>query len=107
MEIKLNEKVEFLNTKLNVTITKYAGNNNTAIMLVNDEGETFSVASVNVRQLPSHLVAIKNYSEGSGIEKSLIEGGIIKNEIVNQIRSGFVEIPIYELTENVIKQLEY
>lgn len=106
MKIEVEEKVLFLNNTLKTVITSYECNNNIAIVLYGNDDEIFTTASVNIAKLPKYQVAIKNYSWNVGIEKSLIEADIIENEVIDTLLTGHVEVPVFKLTNNVIKQIE-
>lgn len=49
--------------------------------------------------LPDDLIAIKNYSENSGMVEWLISQGIIEPTAIREITSGWVSIPVHRLTE--------
>lgn len=91
-------RVKFAGYVCDVVFDSYSNNKNTAISLLDAlSGEPVIMASVNLTKLPPNQVAIKNYSEGEGIEAALIEAGIIGNEPILMIPSGFVNIPVYEI----------
>jgi hypothetical protein len=46
--------------------------------------------------LATDQIAIKNYSENSGIDKVLQEAGVIGKHLFS-VSSGYVEVPVYEL----------
>lgn len=74
------------------------GNGNNALQLMSEEDGLVATASVNPGQiLPPDLLAVKDYSENTGIAKWLNEQGIIKEKPEFHIPSGFVSIPVYEL----------
>lgn len=64
-------------------------------------GEPWMDATVNVPEVATEerLVAVKNYSEYEGMVDVLIENGYIEAEVVKWARCGFVEIPVYRLTD--------
>lgn len=91
--------VKFKKWNCVVVLTKYTNNNKPAIQLDEVEtGETIAVASVNFPNLnlASDQIAIKNYSENSGIDKVLQEAGVIGKHLFS-VSSGYVEVPVYEL----------
>ena len=45
------------------------------------------------------VLAVKDWNENEGMFEALIEQGIITNECVDIVESGFVDIKIYRLTE--------
>lgn len=103
----MKDMFEINGYKVKVEFTKYF-NGNTAIHLICDDLSPYMMVTVNIPnpmnsrfalELPLNQVAIKNYSEGKGIEKVLIEAGIIEDKPIKYVRSGFVDIPIYEITK--------
>ena len=83
-----------------LTWTTYAFNGNVAITAndIND-GSPIGVLSVNTaEELPSDVVAIKDYSENEGVLKSLIDNGVV-DEPEDWIQSCFVEIPVCRILE--------
>ncbi|MGP4074178.1 hypothetical protein ACTWQB_16875 [Piscibacillus sp. B03] len=100
--IKLNQTVTFNGEEYSVNVGRYVENQNFAILLENDDGEV--VATTNVTSLMIGFVTIKNYSENMGIDQALIEANIIEEESYGQVPSGFVQIPIYKLTDEVMEQ---
>ena len=79
---------------------RYCGTNNLALCIVDSNGEQYCVASVNIANKPlsDDRIAIKNWSENEGVDTFLKKLGII-GAMVDFVISGFVDIPIYELTE--------
>ncbi len=79
----------------------YAGvynNGNCALSVANEEGRV-CVCSVNTgNTIPDTCIAVKNYSENEGMEESLREQGIIGKKVF-EVRSGWVSVPVFELTE--------
>ena len=71
-------------------------NGRTAIELINKEdGDSVLVASVNLPDeiLNSGEIAIKNYSENTGVMELLINTGVISQPI-RYVNTGMVRIPI-------------
>lgn len=52
----------------------------------------------------NNYVAIKDYSENEGISEELNRLGVIVDEPVTYIPSGWVMIPVYRLTEEFVKK---
>ena len=79
---------------------RYCGTNNLALCIVDSNGEQMCVASVNIADKPlsDDRIAIKNWSENEGVDTLLKKQGVI-GEMVDFAISGFVDIPIYKLTE--------
>jgi hypothetical protein len=74
-------------------------NGRTAIELINKEdGDSVLVASVNLPDeiLNSGEIAIKNYSENTGVMELLINTGVISQPI-RYVNTGMVRIPICKL----------
>lgn len=97
--------------KAEILIPGYATNGNTAIQLFDEADDLDSadglLVSVNVdHSLPEEFVCIKNWSELSGIEQSLIDADIIEENPVNMLPSGFVRIPVYALTDTALNSLD-
>lgn len=92
-----------------VEFGKYIVNGNTSITLFTENGQPMTVATINLGSLRQNLVAIKNYSENEGIEEVLIANGVIKDGVIYRVESGYVQAPVYELTDEsleIIKQEE-
>ena len=86
MNAVLNKK------KCTVIFDHYEDNNNVAIQLIKkrrgqSEEELLATATVNTSiGIRQDFVAIKGWSENTGIEKVLIEAGVICEEAVGAIR---------------------
>jgi len=82
--------------------TRYASNGNLALILVDAETEErILTATVNTDiALPDDRIAVKDYSENAGVADFLKGLGIIQPTEVVSIPSGWVEIPVFELTES-------
>jgi hypothetical protein len=64
-----------------------------------DTGEDWCMASVALPAgLPDDLIAIKNWSENEGMSGILERAGLIEGQPVQNVRSGFVQVPVYRLT---------
>lgn len=64
------------------------------------EGEPLCTVTVNPGfEIPDTQIAVKNWSENEGIDDLLTSLGVI-GELVETIPSGFVSIPVFELTES-------
>lgn len=90
--------------KVQFAVGRY-GNGNLALEMMGaegteDEGEPIVRVTVNPDiPLPDTQIAIKDYSENEGMVDFCKKIGII-GKLVRTIPSGFVEIPVYELTES-------
>lgn len=87
---------------------EHYSNGRKAIELIDSEdGSPIARATVNLPNdiLDDNHVFIKNYSENEGMEDALINAGIIKGSPVYQTNSGHVQVNVFELTEDAIKNL--
>lgn len=103
-------KVEFKGFKCELEFKQYYNNNNTAIVLMGiaDDyiGEIVGYATTNTDHiLPVNIVAIKDYSENTGMAKALVEHGVIYPTPVNTVETGFIEVSFYLLTDEAMKEL--
>ena len=84
--------------------SNYIDNGNNALMIVvtdeaGNEIEPYCVCSVNPgKTIPSDKIAVKDYSENTGMVEFLREQGIIEGEPTENIPSGFVNIPVFRLS---------
>lgn len=86
----------------------YSQNDNIAIQLIDENTkELISVATTNTgRKNEEFKVQIKDYSENEGMWQSLVDAGVIKDNIVSTIPTGYVEVKVAELTEEAKKDFE-
>ena len=97
-------KVNFLNEECWVYVDRYE-NGQMHIQLISNE-MPFATASVAINyDLGKDEVAIKNYSENTGIVDALIEANIIR-ERVGSIFQGYVQIPIFKLSKEFINKIK-
>lgn len=76
------------------------GNGNLALQVVSEEDGPICVCTVNPgERVDDGRIAIKDYSENEGMVDTLLEMGIIKGDPLYTIPSGWVQIPVYELTD--------
>lgn len=81
-------------------VRRYADTNNLAIIIQSiHEGVITRVTTNPTCSLSDEYIAVKNYSENEGMVEFLISMNIITELPVFTIPSGFVEIPVYRLTE--------
>ena len=66
---------------------------------INDEPVATATVNIPGALLRAHQVIIKNYSENAGMDKALIDAGIIRVTPVGSVSAGHVLCPVYELTE--------
>ena len=82
-------------------VSRYVSNGNLALTIKDaEDGEPLYTVTVNVGKLSDEMIAVKNYSENKGMDGFLKSIGIIRPKAVRMIRSGWVEIPVYELTDS-------
>lgn len=103
--MQLKEKVYIHGETFNVRVDEYLENDKFALSLVDNDGMLVQRATVNVDKLDTYQVGIKNYSEGEGMDNALVAAEIIDKEPVRHVSSGFVTIPIYELSDSVRDQV--
>lgn len=91
--------VVFNGEELVVRIGKYQ-NGRVSIALVDQESMPYATASVNIpdADLGPGEVAIKDYSENTGILAMLIDAGIVV-DTGRKIGTGFVTVPVAKLVE--------
>lgn len=78
----------------------YSEPKNPALLIKGANGERIAVASVNPPdKMPDGCIAVKNWSENSGMDTFLKKMGIIEETPLCQLTSGFVQIPVYLLTK--------
>ena len=56
--------------------------------------------------LPETQVALKVWSENEAIEQVLWEANVIEDDPVSYIYNGFVEAPVYNLTQYALNELK-
>lgn len=94
-----------------IVFNKYRDNQNTAIELVGAPGtkyagEPIAMATVNTGdKLSKDMVAIKDWSENTGMIDALKDSGII-GEWSHSIPCGFVEAQVYYLTEKTLNAMK-
>ncbi|HMN10948.1 MAG TPA: hypothetical protein PKD55_01335 [Bellilinea sp.] len=88
-------KFKFQGQELVLDFPKYPTWGNQAIVANLPDGEPWAVLSVNLEFIPQGCVAIPDYKLPRGIVEALQEAKIIGN-LVREIPSGYVLIPVYE-----------
>jgi hypothetical protein len=82
--------------QVNVSKAEYK-NGGTAIQLTDaEDGMPFATATIWVEGLDENEVAIKNYSENTGMLTFLVTNGIVEPPH-RQIDNGFINIPVCKL----------
>lgn len=102
-------KVNFKGFECELEFKQYY-NNNTAIVLMGiaDDyiGKVVGYATTNTDHiLPTNTVVIKDYSENTGMTKTLVEHGVIYPTPVNTVDTGFTTVSFYLLTDEAMKEL--
>lgn len=76
------------------------GNKNLAVEIWSAEDGPISRVTVNPGiMIPRTQIAIKDYSENEGMVDFLKSEGLIEDVPVMTIPSGWIEIPVYNLTD--------
>ena len=82
-------------------------NGNLAIEICSIEEGNITRVKVNPDiKIPQTQIAVKDYFENEGMVDWLISQDIIEQNPVKVVESGWVEIPIFNLTPTGIKMLE-
>ena len=82
--------------------------NNLRISLVDlVDGSPVATATTNIEgvKLASNEVCIKDYEENEGMLKALKNAGIVEH-MVDMAQSGYVYVPVVQLTKNVMEVYE-
>lgn len=84
-------------------------NGNIYMELYSEEGgywQPYMALTCNFEEVNApYQVCIKNWSENEGIEKQLIEAGIIEDLVAHKA-TGYVSCPVYTLSQKAIKEME-
>lgn len=101
-------KVKYKKWNCIVQWSMYYENNNIAIQLVDEKTkELISVATTNTgRKNIESTVQIKDYSENEGMWQALVDAGVIVDEVIRTITSGYVEVKVAKLTEAAQKDFD-
>jgi len=72
-----------------------------------DDGFPVATATINLveEKIDKDKVFIKDYSENKGMTEALITAGNIHRGIHGTVKSGFVNIDLYQLTKKAMKDL--
>lgn len=98
--------IEFNGEIYNVKRTGYSDNDNTALVLMTNDNEIGTVATVNLGdKLRENQAHIKDYSENTGMYEALLEAGIISKTLGADI-TGFVMVPLVELNLEDIERMK-
>jgi len=88
-------KVKFKDWDCYVQKTKYFDGNTALILLDQEDHVPVATATINHHSLDKDEVAIKNYSENTGMLKALENAGIVQK--TREINQGYVTIPVCKL----------
>lgn len=92
--------VNYRGERCNLVPARYNDNGNLALQVMGEDGIPYCIASVNPGvALPDEVIAVKDYSENKGMVDFLKGEGIL-GELYTIIPSGWVDIPVYYLTES-------
>ena len=84
----------------------YQDNNNTALVLLDEDNELVSMATLNLGDVLAEDEAyIKDYSENSGMLEALEEAGVVV-KVIGSKPSGFILAPMVKLDLTDIEELE-
>ena len=102
-------KVKFRKWNCIVALAYYNNDRKAISLYDEDDFEPIATATVNMVNEPCEddEVFIKNYSENEGMTDALIDAEIIKKESTGFVRSGYVLIFKYKLTEKILNLFEY
>ena len=81
-------------------VARYVGNKNLAITIFDNEGPVAHCTINTPVKLTDDRIAVKNYSENTGMDNFLIDMGIIEKEPIDHIESNWVNIPVHKLTQS-------
>lgn len=101
-------KVKFKDWNCIIEWAIYLENDNIAIQLIDEKTkELISVATTNTghKNIES-TVQIKDYSENERMWQALVNAGVIEDEVIRTITSGYVEVKIAKLTEAAQKDFD-
>lgn len=95
------DKINFRSQEFKLEFGRYKIGDSLSITFIDQtDGEMYLSATTNIPGLSFGEVAIKNYSGNEGVLECLIENKIIKPPH-KYMGTGFVNIPVCELTESV------
>lgn len=81
-------------------VNRYCNNDNLAISIFSRTAGPICNVTVGIDdKLDDDKIAVKTYSENEGMDDWLYQNGYIENIPCFYINSGFVDIPVYKLTE--------
>lgn len=98
--------IKYQDYNAEVVFVPYLTNGNTALQLCDVETmESITMATANTHiKVDPNIVLLKTWSYNTGIAEELIKAGVIKEQHVIEIPSGFEIIYGYELTPRAEKE---
>ena len=107
-ENNMSNTIKFQGEELSLEFGRYANTNLISLQLYDREGMAFMHASCNIQAVPDvfkmvmdptiPMMAVKDWSENKGIEKALVDHGIVTT-LVGTMNNGYVDCNIYQLNE--------
>lgn len=98
-------EIGYANERVFINFLKYNNGNNALRLYCCQDNMPYAMCSINVdEKLSKDEIAIKNWSENTGMEEVLMSVGIIKEKVKN-INNGYVTIPVYKLSQEVLSFL--
>lgn len=99
----------FRDWKCTVVAATYTNNDRWAILLIDSEDHTpIATASVNLPDVPleDNQILIKTWSENEGIELCLMDAGVITENPLGYVPTGFTTALVAELTPEFLKEIQ-
>ena len=91
-------KVTFKNWNCIAKGASYTNGNKAIVLIDAEDGEMVATASVNIIEEK----IVKNYSENGGMTDALIQADIVEPDIIHDVKTGFVNVKAYKLTEKAL-----
>ena len=97
-------KVTFKNWNCIAKGASYTNGNKAIVLIDAEDGEMVATASVNIieEKIDNDVVFVKNYSENGGMTDALIQADIVEPDIIHDVKTGFVNVKAYKLTEKAL-----
>lgn len=111
MQVKDFKTAHLHSTDVLIRPARYQDTKNLALEIFDSEtGEPLCTATINPPdsndktgrkslKLGPGQIAVKNYGENEGMVEALKAAGIIEGKPVRLVSSGYISIPVYNLTE--------
>ena len=86
-------------------LNRYTNGNKCISLVDTRDGGPVATATVNIEgvELPANEVMIKDYSENKGMLRALQDSNVV-GRIVDVIQSGYVDIPVVTLSDNLMER---